>query len=415
MLTSQGGILMTKYHAFSETEAIEYAKSIPGLFSPHAQLISKEIGDGNLNLIFRIHDETNPEESVIFKQALPYARVVGESWPLTLDRARIEREMLLLEDELAPGFVPKVFGFHQELALTVMEDLSDFLILRKGLVERKEYPNLADHLGEFLARTLFFTSDLFLASGEKKQRVVQFTNPELCKITEDLVFTDPYYDAETNQINPLIAQEVTALWRNQELKTEVQKLKDTFMTRAQGLVHGDLHTGSIMVTEEETRIIDPEFAFYGPIGFDIGAIFANLLLNFAAQESHAPSEEERKNYQTYLLSLIQQTWDKFVAEFTNLWKTHSESESTFFEPYVQDYMQGILQDAIGFAGCKVIRRVVGLAHVWDLDSIEDLSKRAHSERFALAIGEKLIVSRKDITDIVEALLLVRRVKAVEVR
>lgn len=404
---------MTNYHAFSENEAIEYAKSITGLFSPQAHLVSHEIGDGNLNLIFRIQDANNPEDSVIFKQALPYARVVGESWPLTLDRARIEREMLLLEEELAPGFVPKVYGFHEVLALTVMEDLSKFLILRKGLVERKEYPQLADHLGHFLARTLFYTSDLFLDSGEKKQRVVQFSNPELCKITEDLVFTDPYYDAETNQFNPLIAQEVASLWRNFTLKTEVQKLKDTFLTRTQGLIHGDLHTGSIMVTEEETRIIDPEFAFYGPLGFDIGAIFANLLLNYAAQEGHAPSEEEQKNYQSYLLSLIHNIWEKFVSEFTNLWKTHSEN--TFFEPYVQDYLQEILQDAIGFAGCKVIRRVVGLAHVWDIDSIQDPEKRAHSERFALAIGEKLIVSRKDITDIVEALLLVRRVKAAEVR
>ena len=56
------------------------------------------------------------------------------------------------------------------------------------------------------------------------------------------------------------------------MKLEVAKLKEGFLTHAQALIHGDLHTGSIMVTEEDTKVIDPEFAFYGPIGFDIGAV-----------------------------------------------------------------------------------------------------------------------------------------------
>ena len=46
------------------------------------------------------------------------------------------------------------------------------------------------------------------------------------------------------------------------------------MGSPEALIHGDLHTGSIMVTESETRVIDPEFAFYGPMGFDVGAVSA---------------------------------------------------------------------------------------------------------------------------------------------
>lgn len=404
---------MTEYRALSEKEAIEYARSIEGLFSSEAQLISKEIGDGNLNLIFRIQDASNHKDSVIFKQALPYARVVGESWPLTLDRARIEREMLLIQDELSPGLVPKVYGYHKELALTVMEDLSDYVILRKGLVARMQYPYLAEDIGKFLARTLFFTSDLALSSAEKKQKVVQFTNPELCKITEDLVFSEPFFDAENNHFNPYIQEQVNHLWRNRTLKTEVQKLKDTFMTRTQALIHGDLHTGSIMVTNTETRVIDPEFAFYGPIGFDIGAVLANLLLNLVSHEGHTPVKEERGAYQTYLLSLCKNIWDQFEGKFIHLWRNHAGE--AYSQPYARYYLQSILQDSIGFAGCKMIRRVVGLAHVWDLESIEDPVLRGKAEKLALAIGERLIMNRNEIHDIMEAILLVRRVKAEEGR
>ncbi len=240
---------MGEYRPLTEAEAVEYARRIPGLFPEGAKLSSKEIGDGNLNYVFRITDEGPSGKSVIFKQALPYARVVGESWPLTLERARIESEAMRLEDELCPGSVPKIYHTDADMALTVMEDLSDYVVLRKGLIERRRFPHFARHIGTFLARTLFLTSDLALDPQEKKRRVQKFINPELCRITEDLVFTDPYYDAPTNNFNPLLTDTVREIWQNDALKLEVGKLKEKFLTQAQALLHGDLHTGSIMVTD----------------------------------------------------------------------------------------------------------------------------------------------------------------------
>lgn len=73
------------------------------------------------------------------------------------------------------------------------------------------------------------------------------------------------------------------------LHFEVALLRHAFLTKAQSLLHGDLHTGSIFITKESTKVIDPEFAYYGPMGFDIGAVIANLLLNYAGQEAGAPT------------------------------------------------------------------------------------------------------------------------------
>jgi len=67
-----------------------------------------------------------------------------------------------------------------------------------------------------------------------------------------------------------------------------------FIERAQALIHGDLHTGSVMVTRESTQVIDPEFAFYGPMGFDVGAFLGNLILAFFAQDGHADEANDRK-------------------------------------------------------------------------------------------------------------------------
>ena len=71
------------------------------------------------------------------------------------------------------------------------------------------------------------------------------------------------------------------------------------MERQQALLHGDLHTGSFMVTEETTYAIDAEFAFYGPIAFDVCKMIANLLLAFFAsygqeEQANASREDQRK-------------------------------------------------------------------------------------------------------------------------
>ena len=57
-------------------------------------------------------------------------------------------------------------------------------------------------------------------------------------------------------------------------------LLDSFSTNAEALAHGDLHTGSIFVNQTETYIIDGEFAFMGPLGFDLGLLIANLITSY---------------------------------------------------------------------------------------------------------------------------------------
>jgi 5-methylthioribose kinase len=380
---------MTTYHALTEAEAVAYARTIPDLFTAGSELSSHEIGDGNLNLVFHI-SEASTGKSIILKQALPYAKVVGESWPLTLDRARIESEALQIQESLCPDLVPHVYTYDKDLALTVMQDLSDHVIMRKGLMDGNRYPLFAQHIGRFIAHTLFYTSDLGMNQQEKKLRVKQFINPELCKITEDLIFDDPYRDADTNDIPPAIRSEVEALWVDKELLLEVAILRSGFLTKAQALLHGDLHTGSIFITEDSTKVIDPEFAYYGPMGFDIGAVFANLLLNYAAQEGWSQDQLARDDYRGYLLGTIRDIWHTFSGEFRSIWSLYGVDRVFASENYQEWYLEQVLRDAIGYTGCKMVRRVHGLAQVADINKLEDEAAKDRARRIALRIGTALI-------------------------
>ncbi|WP_238192222.1 S-methyl-5-thioribose kinase [Paenibacillus sp. L3-i20] len=392
---------MSTYHPLNEREAIDIASKLDGFFPSNASLSSKEIGDGNLNLVFHITDSISGK-SLIMKQALPYAKVVGESWPLTLDRARIESEKLILEGELAPGLVPVVYHYDPEMYLTIMEDLSDHVIMRQGLMNGTKYPVFADHISTFMARTLFFTSDLGMNQQDKKNRVKAFINPELCKITEDLIFDDPYTNSSNNNIPPAIRDAAEALWTDQDLQLEVAVLRDKFLTNAQALLHGDLHTGSIFATPESTKVIDPEFAFYGPMGFDIGAVFANLLLNFVSQEHWQQNDSARNDFRNYLLDTIHDVWNQFDSKFRALWNTSNiDRLASSTNGYQDYYMERLLQDTIGFAGSKIVRRIVGLAHVADIDRIPNDATREQAQRIALQIGTALIRHNRNAKSIQE--------------
>lgn len=399
---------MSTYHPLTEQEAIEIARNLDQFFPSNASLSCKEIGDGNLNLVFHIIDSTSGK-SLIMKQALPYAKVVGDSWPLTLDRARIESEKLILEGKLAPGLVPQVYKYDPELSLTIMEDLSDHVIMRKGLIEGNEYPHFADHISTFLANTLFYTSDLGMNQQDKKLQVKNFINPDLCKITEDLIFDDPYTVSSNNNYEPAIEDAAAALRANDDLHLEIAILREKFLTQAQALLHGDLHTGSIFIKENSTKVIDPEFAYYGPMGYDIGAVFANLLLNYAGQEYWMKDAAAREAFRNNLLQTIISIWNQFNDKFLALWETHGvDRMANEAKGYKEYYMKKVLQDTVGYTGAKMVRRIVGLAHVVDIDGIEDAAIRNSAQRLAIAIGTELIVRNRSIETIEELIELVKK-------
>ena len=85
--------------------------------SDPAQWQVKEVGDGNLNLVFIVE---GPKGQLVVKQALPYVRLVGDSWPLPLYRAFYEYHALTRQEARDPGSVPQVHFFDETQALIAM-------------------------------------------------------------------------------------------------------------------------------------------------------------------------------------------------------------------------------------------------------------------------------------------------------
>ncbi len=381
-----------------DTDSVRrYAVDALRLFSPGEELVSEEIGDGNINYVFRVRS-LRDGRSVIVKQADRLLRSSGR--PLDQNRSAIEAAALKVEGELAPGLVPEVYHYDEVMAATAMEDVSSFRNLRLELMDNRVYPHLSENLSTFMADTLLPTTDLVLDAEEKKRRVQFYTNPELCKITEDLVLTEPYYDYKgRNIITPGNEDYVRdVLYLDEELHAEVAQLRLGFMNNAQALLHGDLHSGSIFANETGIKVLDPEFAFYGPMGYDIGNVLGNLFFSWANKIFAQPKTPENTAaaaaLETCIAEIFDKTREKLVEQYDRLVTLPLYRVEGFRIKWLAD----VMADAVGYAGTEIIRRTVGDSKVMEITSVADLEKRIPMERALILLGTVLIKNRAGIRE-----------------
>lgn len=328
-----------------------------------------EVGDGNLNLVFILSGTDGP--GMVLKQALPYVRLVGPDWPLTPDRAAKEAEALRRHGALAPSLVPRLYDYDAERYIIAMENLSDHQVWRHALNRGERHEGAATDVGVYVAHVAFGTSAFGMAADAQKAALAAAVNPQLCEITEDLVLTEPTRPASRNSVLPENERDAQELIDDDATIREMGWLKWQFMTQAEALIHGDLHTGSVMVraasdgVPRSTKIFDSEFAFYGPVGFDLGLAYANYVI--AAARAFALGEDERA---AWALRLLDETWRAFESTFRALWPDRRDPR-VFTDATLDDFVAKVGVDGLGYGAAEAMRRIVGLAKTADIQTLPE--------------------------------------------
>ncbi|MBP1045970.1 S-methyl-5-thioribose kinase [Enterococcus sp. BWM-S5] len=386
----------------SHSEVKNYLIDTLQLFEENTPLIIEEIGDGNINYVFKATDSA-AEKSIIVKQSDTLLRSSGR--PLDISRNKIEADILKLYHQLVPTYVPEVYAYDEKLALIVMEDISACKNLRHELMVEQTFPTFAEDISTFLVTTLLSTTDLCWDKKEKKQMVKAFTNIDMCDISEDLVFTEPYNNYKNRNVIIEDNQEFveTHIYNNQALIGEVAQLRSNFMNNAQALLHGDLHSGSIFVSQSAMKVIDPEFAFYGPMGYDIGNVIGNLFFPLARAANYSANEA----FSQWLTDTIETIYDLVESKLTLAYDQKVTLSLYQNEAFKAHYIKEIMADSLGYAGTEIIRRIIGDSKVAEISEAPDGTQRVLMERHLLKFAEALILNRSEITTGKELLELYR--------
>ena len=351
------------------------------MFESETDLRIEEIGDGNLNTVYRVSDAARPERSVVLKHAPPYIKILGPEYPLSIERLTYESRALDVYNQFARGTVPELYYFDAETAVIAMEDLRDAQVLRADLIAGRVDTGIAEQIGRFMGIVHSRTYVENLDSTTVQHYRQQFANTTMQSVTADYVFTFPYTEHETNFWTPGLEPDVQRLKADTDFLQQVAYLKQIFLTAQQAVTHGDLHTGSVLVQNNTAKVIDAEFAFYGPVGFDLGLYWANYLLSYF-------SHQDTLDVQSALKTAIAKTWHTYTLEFRTVDATLKEQT-----------LQQIFHEAVGFAGLEMLRRLIGAAHVKDIEGIADIPKKLRVERAALQFGATLVKQYQALRDV----------------
>ena len=140
------------------------------------------------------------------------------------------------------------------------------------------------------------------------------------------------------------------------------------------------------------RAFDSEFGFVGPTGFDLGALWANLVL--AAARAEALGESDRAEL---VLSLPGRLWTAFEQEYRLLWPSRLDPR-VWGDEVLEQLLAGIRDDAAVFAAAKAIRRIVGFAKASDIETLPP-ALREGAARGVLRAGRALALTRHGIADV----------------
>lgn len=382
---------------------IEYVLNNTRIFKNNDLDIS-EVGDGNVNYIYKI---TDGKKSVIVKFSDDYIRG-STTRKLSSARSKIESEILQKQFELSNGLAPEVYSYSEENSFIVMEDLSDYKVFRESLKNKEIlFKDFGTEMAKFLYNTLFKTTDLVMDIKSKKETVARFVNYDMCEISERLVFTEPYMNNQglnsySNENEEFIKKE---FYNDPKMKYEVAKLKNLFMTKSESMIHGDLHSGSIFVNEKGLKVFDPEFAFYGPMGYDIGNIIASLMISYVV--NYYENDKKDNKFSGW----IKETILSIIENYINIYnENYSKDVNTYMfdnEDFKKYYLTQVLRETSGYAGTEIIRRTIGVAKVWDIERVLEKEYYSDIEKDLLVIGKKLVMnsdkfySRESYTELIE--------------
>jgi 5-methylthioribose kinase len=335
-----------------------------------------EIGTGNSKQLFRV--TRGDGTSVLVKQVLPSLHETSDISPALLENIQTEARILQIHYNLCPNFVPRPYHHEHGMGAIIMENLHGYTPLQQTLVERQTLPNLGRHLGLFCAHSLFKTTDMWLNPREKKPMVAEFINPEMRILLEDALYVEPFKIGRGNVVEPELQSEVFALGRDPKVHSAVAQLLHEYRTSAEALLHGELHGGSILVTPETTKIINPKFGFYGPLGFDLAMVLATFVVS-----THCHRLQGDTDYSQWVADTGTIFWQTFVREISKLWPTT--------EQWYNPFMGRLLRSMAGHCGVKLIHDVLGNRPAPEIAAIPDETTRIVVKRTLLSIGRQLIV------------------------
>lgn len=260
-----------------------------GWIHPGESILSvQKPGEGNMNVVVRVRTD---RQTFILKQARPWVQKYPQV-PGPMERIGVEAKFYQWIDRTAAlrTFVPKLVGYDAANFLLALEDLGNgadfsFLYQPHQVLPAADRASLVQFLS--ILHTTQYTIDPVDFPDNQAMRLLNHEH-----IFNFPFRTDTGFDLDSVQPG---LEALSIPYRNHgALKAKIKALGDVYLQPGPVLIHGDYYPGSWLSVAAGTKVIDPEFGFFGRPEFDLGVMLAHMKL---ARQSDLVQQQMLDQYQ----------------------------------------------------------------------------------------------------------------------
>jgi len=348
-------------------------------------------GDGHINYVFKVK---GPLMSYVLKQGLSDPRNLHSGTAVAAYRNEAECDTMKILHYIVPEYVPEILFQDRANHIFVMEYIENLKAVRFQLIKENQIPNLGLQVGDFLARSAFYTSEFFLDRAKFRSMQSQFENTELRQIMEDGIFLDRFgTDLDKEEYHKW--ERFRQITDDPACQTNRLDLRRTFMTHSDCLIHADFHTSNVFLSDEGLKMLDFEFSFMGPFGYDMGYFTGSLIAAYcAACFKDYPSEQERQQCKAYLLSTIKMLFESYEHTFVDSWNRDAKDEYKTQMGFRDIILTEMLRDSVGYAAITNWCRTTDIWSLPEYKVIEDEDARRYAMAMAVLMDHEMILQRQ---------------------
>lgn len=265
--------------AAQDAQGIERFLAARGWIPDDARVVAVErAGEGNMNLTLRVAWETadGRRTTAIFKHAPPYVHKYPDI-AAPAQRVVVEADFyrLVAPHPVLCGRMPRFYHIDEAAHAALMEDLGsdgDYTNLYEGTrLGDDELGLLLEWLGGL--HGLEATLDEWPRLANRELRVMNHAQQF------EVPLGSPPDGADAPDAGAFctgLARAAATVRRDPVVRRRMYELGTLYLADGDTLLHGDFHPGSWLRTPAGPRVIDPEFAFFGPPEYDLGVLAAHL-------------------------------------------------------------------------------------------------------------------------------------------
>ncbi|MEG0377097.1 MAG: phosphotransferase, partial [Eubacterium sp.] len=261
-----------------------------------------------------------------------------------------------------------------------------------------EQPLFADHLGRFFANNLFYSSDLYMTAYKRQELLKFFDNPEYTAL-DFFLFEDCVVVSNTRTMPKDTWSLRKKIIENPLIQNEIKRLRHLFNTEKECLIHTDLHASNIMISQNKVKIIDTEFAGFGPLAQDLGRLTASFCLNFCSWYGDPDhTEGEKSVFRAWLLNTIDALYHTFNDEFSRLCAKYSGDSYSLRTLDIDAYLMQHLKDSLCYTALNAASRIGDRGICYDLERLSP-ENRIYPDLLILTLCEEIFTHKERYTTI----------------